>query len=287
MSSFTTSKQLIFPHSYLLHVLLHHIPTLHLPSLLPPACPPSPHPITSSSLTPTSCMSSFTTSKHFIFLHSYLLHVLLHHIQTRHLLSLLPPACPPSPHPNTSSSFTPTSCMSSFTTSKHVIFSRSYFLHVPLHHIQTLHLSSFPPAACPPSPHPDTSSSFTPTSCMSSFTTSKHVIFSRSYFLHVHLHNIQALHRPSLLPHLLKHHIQILPLSFPWQLNLQHLSVQVVIIPTFHMSVPYISLTMTFCPNVSCRNVFQPIVSIDSTQPVPCSSVDYLHNLPSLAALSE
>ena len=103
-------------------------------------------------------MSSFTTSKHFIFPRFYLLHVLLHHIQTLHLLLLLPPACPPSPHPNTSSSLASTSCMSSFTTSKHVIFSRSYLLHVLLHHIQTLHLSSLLPPACPPSPHPNTSS---------------------------------------------------------------------------------------------------------------------------------
>ena len=159
MSSFTTSKHFIFPLSYLLHVLLHHIQTLHLPSLLPPACPPSPHPNTSSSLAPTSCMSSFTTSKHFIFPHSYLPHVLLHHIQTLHLPSLLPPACPSSPHPNTSSSLAPTSCMSSFTTSKHFILSRSYLLHVLLHHIQTLHLPSLLPPACPSSPHPNTSSS--------------------------------------------------------------------------------------------------------------------------------
>ena len=200
MSSFTTSKHFIFPLSYLLHVLLHHIQTLHLPSLLPTACPPSPHPNTSSSLTPTYCMSSFTTSKHFIFPLSYLLHVLLHHIQTLHLLSLLPPACPPSPHPNTSSSLSPISCMSSFTTSKHFIFPLSYLLHVLLHHIQTLHLPSLLPRACPPSPHPNTSSSLAPTSCMSSFTTSKHFIFPRSYLLHVLLHHIQTLHLPSLLP---------------------------------------------------------------------------------------
>ena len=117
-------------------VPVHFCWTLHLPSLLPPGCPPSLHPKTSSSLAPTSGMSSFTTSKHFIFPRSYLLHVLLHHIQTLHLPSLLPPACPPSPHPNTSSSLAPTSCMSSFTTSKHFIFPRSYLLHVLLHHIQ-------------------------------------------------------------------------------------------------------------------------------------------------------
>ena len=200
MSSFAISKHFIFPRSYLLHVLLHHIQTLHLPSLLPPACPPSPHPNTSSSLAPTSYMSSFTTSKHFIFPLSYLLHVLLRHIQTLHLPSLLPPACPPSPHPNTSSSLSPTSCMSSFTTSKHFIFPLSYLLHVLLHHIQTLHLPSLLPPACPPSPHPNTSSSLSPTSCMSSFTTSKHFIFSLSYLLHVLLRHIQTLHLPSLLP---------------------------------------------------------------------------------------